>query len=361
MPLLVSSLMMVLLGITAAACSPPLKWFAFSVACCFGGMVFASVAQCFRALYLIVPAYAYAKGAARCLVGAMGFAFVGGWLLFPLMFALGQLGAGLISRDLEAVGQFFGATKTLQPRAPQAATVRMYPGCGPTAYPGCGPIVYPGGHCVYAGDFLAKNSFVALGCVVKGQYLRSSPRLAAGAMIASSDTPGRFHPGDGAMTDDAMHSAQGARRAPPDLPAARPAPTPLRPRPCAHAPAPTPPRHVLCHAQRHAPAPRQAPRPPLRALLAGRAHLRRPLLQRASAAHDPRRAARAGAAARLGLGLPLRGGRDADAPDPREPAPLPRAAARQERGCGLQRERLQDHGGGCTQRRRTAGHTAAVM
>ena len=131
MPLLVSSLMMVLLGITAAACSPPLKWFAFSVACCFGGMVFASVAQCFRALYLIVPAYAYAKGAARCLVGAMGFAFVGGWLLFPLMFALGHLGAGLISRDLEAVGQFFGATKTLQPRAPQAATV-CYPGCAPT-------------------------------------------------------------------------------------------------------------------------------------------------------------------------------------------------------------------------------------
>ena len=252
MPLLVSSLMMVLLGITAAACSPPLKWFAFSVACCFGGMVFASVAQCFRALYLIVPAYAYAKGAARCLVGAMGFAFVGGWLLFPLMFALGQLGAGLISRDLEAVGQFFGATKTLQPRAPQAATVRMYPGCGPTAYPGCGPIVYPGGHCVYAGDFLAKNSFVALGCVVKGQYLRSSPRLAAGAMIASSDTPGRFHPGDGAMTDDAMHSAQGARRAPPDLPAARPAPTPLRPRPRA-TPYATPSATPLRHTKRHAP------------------------------------------------------------------------------------------------------------
>ena len=163
MPLLVSSLMMVLLGITAAACSPPLKWFAFSVACCFGGMVFASVAQCFRALYLIVPAYAYAKGAARCLVGAMGFAFVGGWLLFPLMFALGHLGAGLISRDLEAVGQFFGASKTLQPRASQAATVRMYPGCGPTAYPGCGPTVYVSRrrlcvHCVYTVCMQATSS-----------------------------------------------------------------------------------------------------------------------------------------------------------------------------------------------------------
>ena len=121
-PLLVSGLMMLLLGITAAACSPPLKWFAFGVACCFGGMVFASVAQCFRALYLIVPAYAYAKGAARCLVGGMGLAFVGGWLLFPLMFALGHLGADLISRDLEAIGQFFGATDT--PQSP-AATPRI--------------------------------------------------------------------------------------------------------------------------------------------------------------------------------------------------------------------------------------------
>ena len=54
-----------------------------------------TVAQCFRALYLIVPAYAYAKGAARCLVGTMGVAFVGGWLLFPLMLALGHLGAPL--------------------------------------------------------------------------------------------------------------------------------------------------------------------------------------------------------------------------------------------------------------------------
>ena len=307
MPLLVSSLMMVLLGITAAACSPPLKWFAFSVACCFGGMVFASVAQCFRALYLIVPAYAYAKGAARCLVGAMGFAFVGGWLLFPLMFALGHLGAGLISRDLEAVGQFFGATKTLQPRAPQAATVciqavpRQYPGCAPTVHPGCGYM--------HAGDFLAKNSFVALGCVVKGQYLRSSPRLAAGAVITSSANPGRFHEGDGAMTDDAMQSAQGARRAPPNLIC------------LLHAL-----HHALCHALHHA-------------LLAGRAHLRRLLFQRPRAAHDPRRAARVGAAARLGLGLlPLRGGRDADAPDlggrdapgPHEPVPLPGAAACQE-------------------------------
>ena len=240
MPLLVSSLMMVLLGITAAACSPPLKWFAFSVACCFGGMVFASVAQCFRALYLIVPAYAYAKGAARCLVGAMGFAFIGGWLLFPLVFALGHLGAGLISRDLEAVGQFFGATKTLQPRASQAATV-----CIQAAPRQCAQAASVRMH---TGDVLAKNSFVALGCVVKGQYLRSSPRLAAGAVIASSDTPGRFHQADGAMTDDAMQSAQGARRAPPNLLAPRPAPTPyatpyatppaprpLRPRPCSPA------------------------------------------------------------------------------------------------------------------------------
>jgi len=163
-PLLVSGLMMLLLGITAAACSPPLKWFAFGVACCFGGMVFASVAQCFRALYLIVPAYAYAKGAARCLVGGMGLAFVGGWLLFPLMFALGHLGADLISRDLEAIGQFFG-------------------------------------------DLLAKNTFVALGCVVKGQYLRSPPRLAAGAMITSPANPGRF-PQGGAEDNDAMQSAQ---------------------------------------------------------------------------------------------------------------------------------------------------------
>ena len=40
------------------------------------------------------PSYhPYAKGAARCLVGTMGVAFVGGWLLFPLMLALGHLGA----------------------------------------------------------------------------------------------------------------------------------------------------------------------------------------------------------------------------------------------------------------------------
>jgi hypothetical protein len=317
--------MMVLLGITAAACSPPLKWFAFSVACCFGGMVFASVAQCFRALYLIVPAYAYAKGAARCLVGAMGFAFIGGWLLFPLVFALGHLGAGLISRDLEAVGQFFGATKTLQPRASQAATV-----CIQAAPRQCAQAASVRMH---TGDVLAKNSFVALGCVVKGQYLRSSPRLAAGAVIASSDTPGRFHQADGAMTDDAMQSAQGARRAPPNLPAPRPAPTPYA-TPYATPPAPRPLRHAPCATP----------------LLAGRDHLRRSLLQRPSAAHDRRGAARVGAAARLGLGLglPLRGGRDADPPDPHEPVPLPRAAACQERGCGLQRERLQDHGGGCT-------------
>ena len=31
------------------------------------------------------PSYhPYAKGAARCLVGTMGVAFVGGWLLFPV-------------------------------------------------------------------------------------------------------------------------------------------------------------------------------------------------------------------------------------------------------------------------------------
>ena len=40
-PLLVSSLIMVLLGVTAAACSPPLKWGVFGIGCCFGGMVLA--------------------------------------------------------------------------------------------------------------------------------------------------------------------------------------------------------------------------------------------------------------------------------------------------------------------------------
>jgi hypothetical protein len=85
--------------------------------------------------------------------------------------------------------------------------------------------------------------------VVKGQYLRSSPRLAAGAVIASSDTPGRFHQADGAMTDDAMQSAQGARRAPPNLPAPRPAPTPYA-TPYATPPAPRPLRHAPARRQR---------------------------------------------------------------------------------------------------------------
>ena len=60
-----------------------------------------------------------------------------------------------------------------------------------------------------AGDLLAKNAFVALGCVVKGQYLRAPARLAAGAVIASADTPGRLHPAEGGEVDDAMQSAQG--------------------------------------------------------------------------------------------------------------------------------------------------------
>jgi hypothetical protein len=103
-----------------------------------------------------------------------------------------------------------------------------------------------------AGDLLAKNAFVALGCVVKGQYLRAPTRLAAGAVIASADTPGRLHPVEGGMegglVEDAMQRAQGAhaRRAPPDLHAPRP-PTftrhAPRPMPTPPAPRPPPPRH----------------------------------------------------------------------------------------------------------------------
>jgi len=103
-----------------------------------------------------------------------------------------------------------------------------------------------------AGDLLAKNAFVALGCVVKGQYLRAPARLAAGAVIATADTPGRLHPAEGGVVDDAMQSAQGghARRALSDLPAPRLMPTPPAPRPSRHAPPPphppTPPRPALC-------------------------------------------------------------------------------------------------------------------
>ena len=96
-----------------------------------------------------------------------------------------------------------------------------------------------------AGDLLAKNAFVALGCVVKGQYLRAPTRLAAGAVIASADTPGRLHPVEGGMegglVEDAMQRAQGAhaRRAPPRP--SRATRHALCPRPLRHAP--PPPRH----------------------------------------------------------------------------------------------------------------------
>ena len=70
----------------------------------------------------------------------------------------------------------------------------------------------------FFGDLLAKNAFVALGCVVKGQYLKGqylravSPHLTSGAVIASPAqlSQGRFYHGGGEGADDAMQSAQGA-------------------------------------------------------------------------------------------------------------------------------------------------------
>ena len=54
-PLLVANLTLVIAGITSAASLPPVKWYIFALAACFGGVVFSSAIQCFIALFSDSP------------------------------------------------------------------------------------------------------------------------------------------------------------------------------------------------------------------------------------------------------------------------------------------------------------------
>jgi len=95
-PLLVSNLTMVLLGITAAANLPPVKWYIFAMALCFGGVVFSSAIQCFIALYEFSPCASVRKTSlALCLT------FLAGWGCFPCAFVSGHSGMNVISIEVQ--------------------------------------------------------------------------------------------------------------------------------------------------------------------------------------------------------------------------------------------------------------------
>ena len=124
-PLLVANLTMVILGITAAANLPPVKWYVqlrhgaltrtrsrsrsraltlattltryiFAMALCFGGHVFSSAIQCFLALYEQSPNSPVRRASLwLCLT------FLGGWGCFPCAFLAGHSGMKIISVDVQ--------------------------------------------------------------------------------------------------------------------------------------------------------------------------------------------------------------------------------------------------------------------
>ena len=95
-PLLVANLTMVCMGITAASCSEPTKWYIFAIAISFGGFVFSCAIQCFIALIFEAP-----ESNVKCTSIMLTVTFLAGWGCFPVAFVIGHSGLGAVSKNVQ--------------------------------------------------------------------------------------------------------------------------------------------------------------------------------------------------------------------------------------------------------------------
>jgi len=95
-PLLVANLTMVCMGITAASCSEPTKWYIFAIAISFGGFVFSCAIQCFLALIFEAP-----ESNVKCTSIMLTVTFLAGWGCFPVAFVIGHSGLGAVSKNVQ--------------------------------------------------------------------------------------------------------------------------------------------------------------------------------------------------------------------------------------------------------------------
>jgi len=95
-PLLIANLTMVCMGITAATCSEPTKWYIFAIAISFGGYVFSCAIQCFIALVYDSP-----EANVKFTSIMLTVTFLAGWGCFPVAFVIGHSGLGIVSKNVQ--------------------------------------------------------------------------------------------------------------------------------------------------------------------------------------------------------------------------------------------------------------------